>query len=319
MDNFDEIPGLVCYINAAIPESITKTGDKVTSVASQAGSGGETFIAVDSGAAYIAHDGTTLIGSMPAFYVNGTEGPDLQATFTTRFEPGDPHTVCWVEERANTSGVNTTFALIDHAARERTRVARSSSNYSLRMNGSDVDTSVPIVSQTPQIFIHSNAGTADSGVWDIGGTRVTPTHAAESQPLEIVRHFGFDSQGTKVGIGVVYNRVLNDTEKTDVQTLIQYWLDNGEGPSTAPTSGQFGPMTTNKDGEVTQWAWEESSDDTNWQPVGTLIADVSNANTNTLLVNSATVGEHGTYVRCVADTASQQAISASAQLLIDGQ
>lgn len=84
-------------------------------------------------------------------------------------------------------------------------------------------------------------------------------------------------------------------------------------------SDSFGPVATNQDGSVLSWKWEESSDNSNWQDVGTILTNISGQLTNTLTVQRATVAMHGTYVRCEAKTSEQTAYSSSAQVLIEGQ
>ena len=84
-------------------------------------------------------------------------------------------------------------------------------------------------------------------------------------------------------------------------------------------SDSFGPVSTNQDGDVISWKWEESSDNSSWQDVGTILTHTSGQGTNTLTVDRATVSMHGTYVRCEAQTPTQLAYSSSAQVLIEGQ
>jgi hypothetical protein len=71
------------------------------------------------------------------------------------------------------------------------------------------------------------------------------------------------------------------------------------------TTGNFGTVATDNPGAVTGYMWEESPDgSTAWADVGTSLlnpATISDQTTVTFTIDSATVGESGTYVRCRAD------------------
>jgi len=85
------------------------------------------------------------------------------------------------------------------------------------------------------------------------------------------------------------------------------------------TNGQFGPVSTSDDTNVISWDWEESVNGTDWAPAGTsILTDIDGENTNTLLINSGTLEENGTFVRCKAATsyAPNGVYSNSAQLFV---
>jgi hypothetical protein len=76
------------------------------------------------------------------------------------------------------------------------------------------------------------------------------------------------------------------------------------------TTGNFGTVATDNPGAVTGYMWEESADFVEgsnpgtWADVGTSLlnpATISDQTTVTFTIDSATVGESGTYVRCRAD------------------
>mgnify|MGYP001816286276 CR=1 FL=1 len=93
----------------------------------------------------------------------------------------------------------------------------------------------------------------------------------------------------------------------------------GPGDST-PAAGEFTITVDKPDAAGLAFQWEESSDDVNYQNVGTILTDTSGATTDTLAINSATVAMHQTYVRCqVTTTDDGSDTSDSAQLLIEGQ
>lgn len=82
------------------------------------------------------------------------------------------------------------------------------------------------------------------------------------------------------------------------------------------TSGDFGTVATNDDPSITEWQWEESSNDADWANVGTILTDISGQTTTTLTVNSATEGMDGTYVRCKGTHAGGDIFSHSALLTV---
>jgi hypothetical protein len=69
------------------------------------------------------------------------------------------------------------------------------------------------------------------------------------------------------------------------------------------TSGNFDPpVATDNDPAVQGWQWEESADDISWADVGTaILTDFSGETTQSFTIESATIAEDQTYVRCRAD------------------
>jgi hypothetical protein len=118
-----------------------------------------------------------------------------------------------------------------------------------------------------------------------------------------------NNMGGKLAIAGYYNRYLSDEELGDLSTLLAYWRDNGEAPSTSPgPSATFGPVGTNDDASVTSWQWESSTDGgNNWDNAENVMSNVSGQTTATLTVNSATSAEDQTQVRCRAYSAQEPA------------
>ena len=134
--------------------------------------------------------------------------------------------------------------------------------------------------------------------------------------------FGQDWRYTKVSSGRWANAeaVLHDAIVAAVGTTVEVTLwDDGVIPPTGPEPNTtFGPVSTNDDPSVTAWQWEESADGNSWANVGTILTDISGADTNTLEVNSAPIEADQTQVRCRATSAKEPTgvVSHSATLTV---
>ena len=81
------------------------------------------------------------------------------------------------------------------------------------------------------------------------------------------------------------------------------------------TSATFTAGTTD-DGRITEWAWEESQNNIDWQPIGTILNNISGETTKELTVISAEIEDDGMYVRCKATSAQGTISSNPAQLFV---
>jgi hypothetical protein len=317
LERFDDISGLVCYFSGDPTESnIVKSGNNVTSVDSAYG--GQAVQLTQSTANLVTHDGTTMVGQVPAFI--GLDGVDhalegtLPSPFTMSVTGGC--TVAILEQRRGLPTGFNSMTTTNSSDTALVALTESSDNYGVHMGGSTyaASPSRPIDTNANVVLARYTQGASsiDVNINNVySGTcgnsdKGDQTHAKVSILGSID---GLWSAETNIAIAVVYNRKLTEQEATDVVTLMLYWRDNGEAPNTVPgTSVTFGPVATNDDASVTGWQWEASTDGgNNWDNAETVMSDVSGQTTNTLTVNSASIGEDQTMVQCRATSASQPA------------
>jgi hypothetical protein len=331
-NRFDDISGLVGYWSAT-ESTLDTTGSVVNSVSSVYGSGipgsGTQITLTASGA------DTTLVSdavsAMPGLKSAGAGASSMLAYVLSPVMDVSTagYTLAVAYNVTSNGGANQFIAGTSRAGNTIGTYLRSDGGFdNISINGNTSNGYEPATANAVTRYIISAGPASGTGKIMHDGVlqRDNTTSAATSDIeriallnrayVDVPTNGAFDGA---VAIACLYNRQITNAEMTEVDDLLQHWLANNAPPSTTPTTDSFGPVSTNQDGAVETWAWEESSNGSDWGPVGTILTDVSGADTNTLTIDRATVAMHQTYVRCRASTASQTTWSDPAQVFIEGE
>jgi hypothetical protein len=308
---FDDIPNLYIYVSG-VESNIVKSGNDVTSIDNPAGYTLDANQWVQKDSVLIQHDGVTAVGSCPAF-IGLDAGNNSGLECNPLVNPPDNSTgltIAVLEERFSTAG-DYSWGFNAASTTPRTAMRVNSAEYAYLMAGASRSTGQTALTG-PQVLSMRWDDTPDSTDFYIGQTAYSLTHSSADPVVDkayLMNRMDSSSASMrgKMAIFVMYKRRLDDTEMTDLITLMEYWRDNGEAPGGAPpTTVTFGPVTTNDDPSVTSWSWEASEDGgSNWDEAENVLSDVSGEATTSLVVNSATAAEDQTQVRCRAYSANE--------------
>lgn len=325
ISTFNEVSGLSFCFNFHDLANVGVTGDVLDYIDASEGDEPFRLTAEPDGTSHFKHGPAYMMDQMRCAYPFKGDGqnPYVFGTMPTILTPGDAWTwiVCQARSQDDINDASIGMLRVgDSSASDETSLSRGGDGaHKVMINRISTDMQPIVVSQA-ETFVVETSGTAnDPRVWISGVSQTVDPITAQTNDLSGIRLGGYRPWETGTTFIMLYRKVLSDTERGDVEDLIDYWMANGEGPAAGP-AGQF-TITVDKPGAAgLAFQWEESSDNTNWQNVGTILTDTAGATTDTLLINSATVAMHNTYVRCqVTTTDDGFDTSDSAQLFIEGQ
>ena len=297
--------------------NITKTGSVVNSVDSAYGlAAGATLGTPEAASADISHDGTTMVGLIPAFYdanVSSVARLHIDIANSSRPIASTAFTVvCVIQRNTANLGLNTAYVTRPGGGANAS-INRNGDFYAMTSQNDGEQVSTMLTVDAPDIVTLVQSDQVNGSYLRVtsGGGQVFDYQNPRTDRLPDELHFFTRPSSAsnfrgKIAIMLMYERELTSQEITDIEVLCQYWIDNGEAPPTGLPSGTFGTVATNDDPSVT-WQWEESSDGVAWANVGTILTDTTGATTNKLDVNSAHSAANGTQVRCRATNANEPA------------
>lgn len=316
---------LITYFSAAEGGVTYSSGSEVATITSVYGDQHPMTLTYQ-GATPISHDPATIkIGQMAAYDNPGSSTTSsLVGQFPTQLELGSTDITVVIVEQRHSASSERSCELVWQASSSNSliQLTNSAGNYRTRIAQTNYTTSIAVDTNVRTMILECAQAANSSVLYDSDVTSEAITHPAESNYCRGLALLGGYTSGIglngKLALCTIYNRALTAQERADVIELCQHWITNGEAPSTYPPSGNFGTVETADDTEVTEWRWEESSDDTNWATVGTILTDTSGQGTPTLTVNSAPLAANGTYVRCKAfyNNGDDNTVSQSTQLTV---
>ena len=234
----------------------------------------------------------------------------------------------WSEVRFNLGSGAESFRLRRAGSGGHTYVDRFGGDHRCRTQNSADHIVLEAIELVPTVIcLRAGTGANNSDIsFSKNGGPVTThplTHTASYEPTDLAWLSDYDTNLTNCirGSGsllVIYKGKLDNADAQDAIALANYWVANNEAPPVGnPPNTTFGPLDTDDNASVSTWTWQESSNNTDWNTVGTILSDVSGVNTQTLTVNSAPSSANGTYVKLKAETGTGViAYSNAAQLFV---
>ena len=323
---FGDIPGLAYYINAGEEGTVTNgANDTVTSISSTVLTNDDdpqevtttwTELEAGGGAGVFHNPASYKLDQWPAFYIDkdiveNTGFEDASRILSGYAGPLSIVTVSAAEDDSTTRALynsfntnnNDDYMKVEYYLNQRLRH---------RVSGGTQPSSYYVSLGVPNIIVQT--WDAEVGVekpaWLYRNKLAVTTEYLREPGLHVFRNFAlFPSFNGPFTLFAVYTKVLSQQEIDDVTDLCTYWLENGEAPTPVvpeyPTSERFGPVRANDTGADYQWQLQAPGDTDNWQDVpvdGYDITASTEGDDHYLDVNSATLDQNGTLVRCKATT-----------------